>query len=81
MVDGGELALVALDHTKYRPRRLTWQGHQCLADMRDQEAFNQALDKVKSIGGALSLDVFRALLRAFLKRKLQSMTGFEDIAF
>lgn len=44
------------------PRRLTWQGHEFLDSARNDTIWRKAKERTAAVGGAVALDVFKAVL-------------------
>jgi hypothetical protein len=51
-------------------RNLTWEGHDFIAAARNDTIWAHAKEKAKSVGGALSLGVFKQLLESLVKHQL-----------
>jgi hypothetical protein len=52
------------------PVNLTWEGHDFIAAARSDTIWSHAMEKAKSMGGALSLAVFKQLLESLAKTHL-----------
>ena len=52
------------------PINLTWEGHDFIAAARSDTIWAHAKEKAKSVGGALSLGVFKQLLDSLVKHQL-----------
>lgn len=75
--------LVVQDHQsigvngyRWLPKRLTWQGHEFLDTIRDDEIWRRTKDGARKVGG-FSLDVVAALAKGFIKEQVKSKTGLE----
>ena len=53
--------------TLWRPICLTWQGHEFLDLSRNDSVWSKALDKVKDTTGSVSLEVWKELLKQYVK--------------
>lgn len=62
------------DGHDYRPRRLTWQGHEYLEVIRDPVVWAKTKEQVKAAGG-FSLDLIKALAKGLIKKKIEEHTG------
>lgn len=49
------------------PTRLTWKGHDFLADAKNESVWQKSLQIVKEKGGSISFEAFKALLAAVAK--------------
>lgn len=52
------------------PVNLTWEGHEFIAAARSDTTWSRAMERAKSVGGALSLAVFKQLLESVAKAQL-----------
>lgn len=52
------------------PVNLTWEGHEFIAAARSDTTWSRAMERAKSVGGALSLAVFKQLLESVAKTQL-----------
>lgn len=57
-------------YRKFSPKRLTWDGHEFLDSVRNDSVWTEVKKKVTSQGGALPLEVIKALAIAALKAHL-----------
>ncbi|MGE3871358.1 MAG: DUF2513 domain-containing protein [Parvibaculaceae bacterium] len=62
------------DGHDYRPKRLTWQGHEYLEVIRDPAIWAKTKEQVSAAGG-FSLDLMKALAKGFIKQKIEDHTG------
>ena len=51
------------------PFNLTWQGHEFLAQIRNQGTWHQIKTKISSGGGSLAFDLIKQLGMAYAKRE------------
>ncbi|WP_244982485.1 DUF2513 domain-containing protein [Croceicoccus marinus] len=56
--------------------RLTWDGHDFLDTIRDDEIWRQTKEGVQKAGG-FSLDLLKALAKGLVKKKIETHTGVE----
>lgn len=56
--------------------RLTWEGHDFLDTIRDDEVWAATKDGVKKAGG-FSLELMKALAKGLLRKKIEHHTGIE----
>lgn len=74
--------LVALDARTHDglydwvPVRLTMAGHQYLETIRDPEIWRRTQEGARRVG-SFGLDVLGALAKAYLRERLQALTGFD----
>ncbi len=54
--------------------RMTWDGHEFLDTVRDPEVWRQTKAEADKIGG-FGIDLFKALAKGFLKKKIEQHTG------
>src|SRR5689334_8656801 len=54
----------------WRPKRLTWQGHDFLDAARNDATWRKANELVKEKGGAMTFEILKALLVQFAKETL-----------
>jgi len=52
------------------PVSLTWEGYEFIAAARNDQVWSKAKEKAKTVGGAVSLAVFKQLLESILKHQL-----------
>lgn len=52
------------------PGNLTWDGNEYLNNIRNQSIWNATKEKVKSVGGSVSLSVMGSVAAALLKQQL-----------
>jgi len=52
------------------PKNLTWEGHDFIAAARSDTTWSHAMEKARSVGGALSMAVFKQLLESAAKTHL-----------
>ena len=55
---------------EWKPLQITWDGHDFLDAASNQSIWNQAKGRIAELGGAVSSDVFRLLLKTLVKQKL-----------
>jgi hypothetical protein len=60
----------ASDAPQALPVNLTWEGHDFIAAARNDTIWSHAKEKAKSVGGSLSLAVFKQLLDSLIKHQL-----------
>ena len=60
----------------YSRPRLTWEGHDFLDSVRDDEIWTETKEGVKQAGG-FSLDLMKALAKGLVKKKIEHHTGVE----
>ncbi len=60
----------------FRPKRLTWAGHEFLDDVRDPEVWRRTKEGAQSVG-SFSLDVLAALAKGFIKKRIKDTTGID----
>ena len=51
----------------WRPKRLTWKGHEFLDDARNENVWRKTQELVQEKGGSVSLGVLQALLTEVAK--------------
>ena len=56
--------------TGYSIRRLTWQGHDFLDACRNEGVWIKAKEKLKSLGGEVSLDVVKTVLIEIITKQV-----------
>lgn len=56
--------------------RLTWDGHDFLDTVRDDEIWRETKNGVKAAGG-FSLDLIKSLAKGLVKQKIEKHTGVE----
>ncbi|HSI39854.1 MAG TPA: DUF2513 domain-containing protein [Xanthobacteraceae bacterium] len=56
--------------------RLSWQGHEFLDNIRDDDVWNKTKDGAKRVGG-FSLELIADLAKGLLKKKISEHTGVE----
>ena len=75
LMDGGYIEGIDLstsDGSDYKPRYLTWQGHEFLAAVRDNDIWNKTLEVAKQ-GGAATLSAIFDIAKALAKKKIEKM--------
>ena len=55
-------------------RRLSWQGHDFLDSVRDQEIWEKTKKGVEGAGG-FTVDLMKELARGFVKKQIEEYTG------
>jgi len=77
LADGGFITAIDLsssDGPEFRPRCLTWQGHEFLGAIRDQEIWHQTLTVAKR-GGTESLTALWEIAKAVGKKQIEKHLG------
>jgi len=59
----------------WKPKRLTWQGHEFLDNARNDTVWNSTKAKVKETVGSASLEVFKGLLAQGVAAALALASG------
>lgn len=75
--DGGFIELIdgsTCDGQWYRPRCLTWKGHEFLSDIRDKDVWERTIDLAKR-GKAESLDAIWQIAKRVVQKKIDSVLG------
>jgi len=57
------------DGIDWKPKRLTWQGHEFLEAAKDEKIWEQAKEILKQKGGNITFSVLKALLTQLVKSK------------
>lgn len=52
------------------PTRITWSGYEFLDASRDESVWRKAMNQAKILGGAVSIEIMKALLVGCAKEKL-----------
>lgn len=55
---------------------LTWEGHDFIDSVRDQDIWDKTQEGLKKAGG-FSLDLAKALAKGFIKKNIERYTGVE----
>lgn len=74
-MDGGFIEgidLSTMDGSEFKPRCLTWQGHEFLAAVRDNDIWNRTLEVAKQ-GGSGTLSAFFDIAKALAKKKIEKL--------
>jgi hypothetical protein len=61
---------------RFLPKRLTWEGHEYVDNIRDPEVWRKAKEGAAGVGG-FSLEMLGALARGLIKTKVKDLTGIE----
>ncbi len=56
--------------------RVTWQGHDFLDSVRDDEIWKMTKDGAMNAGG-FSVDLLKAIAKGYLKKKIKDQTGID----
>lgn len=65
-----DVTSVGSDAPEAIPVSLTWEGHDFIAAARSDTIWSHAKEKAKSVGGSLSLAVFKQLLDSLVRHQL-----------
>jgi len=71
--EGGFIEGVEMSHSlgrAYNARRITWQGHEFLNTIRDENIWKKTLASLKKVSGSTSLDVIKAVAISFAQQQL-----------
>lgn len=60
---GGELKVIAY--------RLTWDGHELLDSIKNENVWSQVTERLKSVGDGATVEIVKSLAVMFLKKALQ----------
>lgn len=69
-VEVTDLTTMGTSYRKLCPKRLTWAGHEFLDSVRNESVWIDVKKKITSQGGALPLEIIKALAIAALKGHL-----------
>lgn len=69
-VEVTDLTTMGSKYREFAPKRLTWAGHEFLDSVRSESVWADVKKKVMNEGGALPLEVIKALAIATLKGHL-----------
>jgi hypothetical protein len=67
--------LSSLDGACWKPKRLTWQGHEFLESARSEKVWKMAKEKVVSATGTLTLEAMKVALGQVLKGLLTGIVN------
>ena len=70
LIEGQNLSSMGEEGFEWRPKSLTWHGHEFLDAARSETIWNKAKSKAMEVTGGLSLDVLQALLTHYAKQAL-----------
>lgn len=73
LVDGVNMSTHS-EGADYKPRRLTWSGHDFLDAAKDDTRWEQAKKIAGELGG-VTFQMFRQILVSLLEQQVQKMTG------
>lgn len=59
------------------PLRLTAQGHDFIADLRQKEVWNSVKENFKDASMSTLVDVAKQLAQGYAKQKIKALTGFD----
>ncbi|WMY76416.1 DUF2513 domain-containing protein [Buttiauxella selenatireducens] len=59
------------------PLRLTAQGHDFIADLRQQEVWSTVKENFKEASMSSLVDIAKQLAQGFAKQKIKQLTGFD----
>lgn len=59
------------------PLRLTAQGHDFIADLRQKEVWNSVKENFKEASMSGLVDITKQLAQGFAKQKIKQLTGFD----
>jgi hypothetical protein len=76
LIDADEVPDDEVDFVYHAPTRLTWNGHEFLDTIRDQDIWDRTQEGMKQAGG-FSLDLAKALAKGFIKKNIERYTGVE----
>lgn len=71
-----DLQAIGPNGYRFKPKRLTWDGHEFLDTIRDEEIWRKTKGGVEKVGG-FSLDIISALAKGFIKEQVKQKTGLE----
>lgn len=66
--------LSSCDGYDWRPKRMTYAGHDLLDSIRDPDIWGRTKGGVEAAGG-FTLDLMKALAKGFLKKQIEERTG------
>jgi hypothetical protein len=69
-IDAEDLTSMGSPYRTFSPKRLTWQGHEMLDAIRNDNVWSEIKQKAKEQGGSLPLEIIKQLGNAILKKKL-----------
>jgi hypothetical protein len=72
LLKGAKLSLIS--HTIWENLELTWQGHDFVDSVRDQEIWDQTKKGVGEVG-SFTFDIIKNLAKGFIKKKIEDHTG------
>lgn len=70
LVAARDVSTMGDDGFDWRPKSLTWQGHEFLEAARNDTIWRKAVGKMVEVTGGVSLDVLKDLLIAYGKQAL-----------
>ena len=70
LIEAQDLCSTDDDGFEWRPKSLTWQGHEFLDAARNDTIWKMAVQRVSHIVGSVSFDVMRSLLIDVAKQEL-----------
>jgi len=70
LITAQDLCTMGTDGFDWRPKSLTWQGHEFLEAARNDAIWRKAVGKMVEVTGGVSLDVLKDLLIAYGKQAI-----------
>ena len=70
LIEAQDLCSIGDDGFEWRPKSLTWQGHEFLDAARNDTIWKKAVHRVSHIVGSVSFDVMKSLLIDVAKQEL-----------
>ena len=67
---GWDATHLEINYRDIRPTRLTWAGHEFLDAARSESRWTKAMDRIKSIGGTVTVGVLTQVLTQMAKDEL-----------
>jgi len=64
--------LSSFDGFEWKPKHLTWEGHEFLEASRDEKRWRKALELMKKKGGGIAFDVLKDLLLQLMRTNVLS---------
>lgn len=76
MIEMQDLCNMGPDGYDYKPKRLTWYGHEFLDTIRDDDIWQKTRAGAEKVGG-ISIELFAALAKGLVKQKVKKHTGVD----
>lgn len=71
-----DLCHIGADGYDWKPKRLTWFGHEFLDTIREKDIWDQTKAGAKAAGG-FSIDILTALAKGLIRKQIEKHTGIE----